>query len=202
MLDAWREQGADRVDPVRFHLIDALERRAASHDGAVRRMLDERLAALIADYARTLAHSRAPAQAASPAEPARGPLAALVDHIARHASAHAGRTYPEVGMLDDFREIWSKLSTERQLRQSLDQVPRNAGPLNSSSLVHRALSQMRELSPDYLRQFLSYVDTLSWLDQMVGDGAPAADETPRAKGTKGVKGAKGAKKGSRALTAR
>ncbi|ERI30971.1 PF11445 domain protein [Burkholderia cenocepacia BC7] len=42
-LDAWREQGADRLDPVRFHRIDALERRAAVLDGAARALLDARL---------------------------------------------------------------------------------------------------------------------------------------------------------------
>ncbi|WP_310731439.1 DUF2894 domain-containing protein, partial [Burkholderia pseudomultivorans] len=29
-LDAWREQHADRLDPVRFQRLDALERRAAA----------------------------------------------------------------------------------------------------------------------------------------------------------------------------
>jgi hypothetical protein len=82
-------------------------------------------------------------------------------------------------VLDDFREMWSKISTERQLRQSLAQVPGNAGPLNSSSLVHRSLSLMHELSPGYLRQFLSYVDALSWMEQMAGS-IPAGKHAPRA----------------------
>ena len=43
MLDAWREQGADRLDPVRFHFIEALERRAAGHSGEARRILDDRV---------------------------------------------------------------------------------------------------------------------------------------------------------------
>ncbi|HDR9845588.1 TPA: DUF2894 domain-containing protein, partial [Burkholderia multivorans] len=46
MLDAWREQGAAQLDPVRFHRLDALERRAAALDGDVRALLDARLAAL------------------------------------------------------------------------------------------------------------------------------------------------------------
>jgi hypothetical protein len=45
-------------------------------------------------------------------------------------------------------------------------VPGNAGPLNSESLVYRSLSLMRELSPEYLRQFLGYVDALSWIEQL------------------------------------
>ena len=90
-------------------------------------------------------------------------------------------------MIEFFRETWSKVRTEKQYRQALDQVPRNAGPLNSSSLVHRSLSLMRDLSPGYLQQFLSYVDALSWLEDLMGGGAQAEKEAPRAKGAKGTK---------------
>ncbi|MFP3693050.1 DUF2894 domain-containing protein, partial [Burkholderia sp. SIMBA_048] len=85
----------------------------------------------------------------------------------------------ELKALDYFRETWSKVSAEKQVRVSLEQVPGNAGPLNSSSLVHRSLSLMRELSPGYLKQFLSYVDALSWMEQMTG-GAAAGKDAPRA----------------------
>ena len=60
----------------------------------------------------------------------------------------------------------------------------NAGPLNSSSLVHRSLSLMSELSPGYLQQFLSYVDALSWMEQMNGGGALPAKDAPRATSSK------------------
>lgn len=239
-LDAWRERGADRLDPVRFRFIDALRRRAAAHGGDARRLLDARLAALIDAYAADLrraesngdacecAEAPAPAPApapasssssssstspaptpaapsttttspaaSSPAEPTRGPLAALLDYIgsrerptasapdetraAPASSTASGRVAlrAEPELLDYFRETWSKLSADSQLRASLEQVPKNAGPLNSSSLVHRSLSLMRELSPEYLRQFLSYVDALSWLQQMNGDEAATGDEAAR-----------------------
>jgi hypothetical protein len=195
MLDAWREHGADRLDPVRFHFIEALDRRAAGHSGEARRILDDRLSKLLEAYADNLesAASRAgdAGSAASACEPARGALAGLIDCIASHApaggdgcaavnSVHRPSSYPELEVLDYFREIWSKVSTERQLRQSLEQVPGNAGPLNSSSLVHRSLSLMRELSPGYLQQFLSYVEALSWIEQMNGGGALAGKDAPRA----------------------
>ncbi|HDV6357027.1 TPA: DUF2894 domain-containing protein, partial [Burkholderia cenocepacia] len=57
-------------------------------------------------------------------------------------------------------------------------------PLNSNSLVHRSLATMRELSPDYLQQFLSYVDALAWLEDLVGGGAQPEKEAPRAKAAK------------------
>jgi hypothetical protein len=200
MLDAWREQGADAHDPLRFHLIDALARRAATHDGEARRVLDARLSALLDAYAADLASQASPTEAAelaaAPGKPPRGPLAGLVDYIASQATEQGVRApassamHVELTALDYFRETWSKVSAEKQLRQSLEQVPGNAGPLNSSSLVHRSLSLMRELSPGYLQQFLSYVDALSWMEQLTtGGGMQPAKEAPRAasakKGTRG-----------------
>lgn len=205
VLKAWRERGADRLDPVRFHFIDALARRAGSHSGDARRILDDRLSKLLDAYADDLESAAGKANdagsadnvgsAASPCEPARGALAELVDYIASHPPAagdgpapiHAEprrASYPDMEVLDYFKAIWSRVSTDRQLRQSLEQVPDNAGPLNSNRLVHRSLSLMRELSPGYLQQFLSYVDALSWLEQMNGGGALAGKDAPRPGGTK------------------
>jgi hypothetical protein len=191
MLDAWRERGADRLDPVRFHFIEALDRRAAGHSGEARRILDDRLSKLLEAYAGDLESAASRVDVTSPGEPARGALAGLIDYMAGHAPSDCGgavtgnlamprpSSYPELEVLDYFREIWSGLSTEKQFRQSLAQVPGNAGPLNSSSLVHRSLSLMRELSPGYLQQFLSYVDALSWMEQMNGGGTLADKDAPR-----------------------
>ncbi|MEI5995928.1 DUF2894 domain-containing protein [Paraburkholderia bengalensis] len=194
-LDAWREQGAHRFDPRRFHFIDALARRADRYQGEARRVLDERLSTLVAAYASDLAGHAQPAPAAAdqparPCAPARGPLAGLADYIASQAAEvgkHAVQgdaARAEVNALDYFRQTWSRVSTEKQLRQSLEQVPGNAGPLNSSSLVHRSLSLMREVSPGYLQQFLSYVEALSWMEQITGAATPPAREAPRAAGAK------------------
>ncbi|WP_233852770.1 DUF2894 domain-containing protein [Paraburkholderia sp. HD33-4] len=198
-LDAWRASGADRFDPMRFHLLDALARRAAQHSGETRRVLGQRLSGLLTEYADVVERAAAAGSASQAAsdqtnQAGDATLAALIEHLARHrARADAPHAaYPELPALDYFREVWSKVRTEKQLRQSLAQVPgSNAGPLNSSSLVHRALSLMRELSPGYLKQFLSYVDTLSWLEQMNG-GAPLEKEAPRAATT-----GKGARKKAR-----
>jgi hypothetical protein len=193
-LDAWRERGADRLNPVRFRFIEALERRAAGHNGEARRILDDRLSVLVEAYAQDLertascdtdAGSTAGASSLGNVPSARGALAELTTYIANHArTAHDPtsrlHSYPELDLLDYFREVWSKLSAESQLRQSLEQVPGNAGPLNSSSLVHRSLSLMRELSPGYLQQFLSYVDALSWMEQLNGDDTAASKDAPRA----------------------
>ncbi|CAB3686187.1 DUF2894 domain-containing protein [Paraburkholderia rhynchosiae] len=197
-LDAWRERGADRLDPMRFRFIDALERRVAAQSGKTRRVLDEKLSGLLEAYARDMERTTStPADthaathpAASEGEPTPGALAQLVDYMHTEAQQYepGHAPYPELPALDYFRQTWAQVRTEKQLRQSLQPAPGNAGPLNSRSLVHRSLSLMRELSPGYLKQFLSYVDALSWMEQLSG-GAPASKDAPRA-GTAG-KGARG-----------
>ena len=189
-LDAWREQGADRLDPVRFHRLDALEKRAAALDGDARALLDARLATLLEGFAEIVTRAGEAATANSAAQanaqaPARGAIGGLVERLARDAQADRRGIDPE--LIDYFRAMWSKVRTEQQYRQSLDQVPRNAGPLNSNSLVHRSLATMRELSPAYLQQFLSYVDALAWLEDLAGGGAQPEKEAPRAKTAKPAK---------------
>lgn len=213
-LQAWREQGDDRLDPLGFHVIEALARRAADHGGAVRRRLDERLAQLMQAYADRLADGKPAADAPSAraaqidaiaaADPRRspaalrpsaprppGPLAELAAFLAYPgdagddadaAAAQARRdAYPDLPALDYFREVWSGLSADRQVRQSQEQVHKNAGPLNSNQLVHRALTLMRELSPGYLQQFVAYAETLAWMEQVTAAAAPApAKDAPRA----------------------
>ncbi|NHL68249.1 DUF2894 domain-containing protein [Burkholderia ambifaria] len=189
-LDAWREQGADRLDPVRFHRLDALEKRAAAFDGDARALLDARLATLLEGFAELVARAGDAAGASETAQasaqaPVRGALGGLVEQLARDAQADRRGVDPE--LIDYFRTMWSKVRTEQQYRQSLDQVPRNAGPLNSNSLVHRSLATMRELSPEYLQQFLSYIDALAWLEDLAGGGAQPEKEAPRAKAAKPAK---------------
>ena len=71
-LDAWRERGADRMDPVRFRFMEALERRAAPHAGAARALLDQRLAALLDAYAADLEQDEAAPGSPAP-EPSQAP---------------------------------------------------------------------------------------------------------------------------------
>ncbi|NRF67582.1 DUF2894 domain-containing protein [Aquincola sp. S2] len=172
ILAALRERGAQRFEPVRFRFIEALARRAAAHEGAVKRVLDERLAALVAAYVEQH-DTAAPAAACSPQRPApsyRGPLAEL---------AGAGRP-AELQALAYFRSTWARLRIHRQLRQSLAKVPENAGPLNSHRLVLRALQAMREVSPAYLDRFMPYVDALLWLE-LAGSARPEPPKRPGAR---------------------
>ncbi len=197
ILDAWRRQNADRLSPWRFHFIEVLARRAASHGGTTRQLLDKRLSRLVEAYAADLDNATSRAGDADgvsvPTAPARGALGELLDDIAQRAAtrvddlattdvAPGTAALPTLGALDEFKNIWSEVRIESQIRQSLEQVPADAGPLNSGSLVHRSLTLMHELSPGYLQRFLSYVDTLSWMEQMNDGGAPSAKDGARTVG--------------------
>lgn len=65
-----------------------------------------------------------------------------------------------------FRESKAKLDADRLVTRAIEECPENAGPLNPQKLVIRSLSAMRTLSPHYLNRFVSYIDTLLWLEQV------------------------------------
>lgn len=94
------------------------------------------------------------------------PHAALPVTAGFEGSAHAdGGLRAELKATQYFRQTWSKLSVDKRVTRALTQAPKNAGPINSHNLVLRSLAVMRDISPDYLNQFTSYVDTLLCLDQ-------------------------------------
>ncbi len=211
LLAAWRARGADRMDPVGFHRIAALQRRAAARSGPARQALEARLAALADVFRRQLDHRAAPdAGASTPGLDAErdeatrrhaqagepSALGALIGAMAAEglttpedALRHPQRAaYPELPALEEVRRLWSDLRTRSQVRRSLAPPTEDAGPLNSSRLVHRALTLMRGASPGYLQHFLAYADTLSWLETLQDAGvltgkepAPTASGRPRAK---------------------
>ncbi|MBB4605203.1 DUF2894 domain-containing protein [Xanthomonas arboricola] len=195
-LQRWRSQGADQLDPVRFHLMETLAARAGTQAEPVREVLEEKLGKLVDAYAATVkqaARRRVASAAAQPSQ--RSALGALADRMAGHAAlmevdsrktASAEATqFPELPALEDFRRTWTTVRTASQVRQSLQDAPKDAGPLNSSVLVHRCISLMRECSPGYLQHFLGYVDALSWLEQLHSGGALASeDAAPVAPGKK------------------
>jgi hypothetical protein len=171
-LAALRERGIARRDPVRFRLAEALARRASAYSGAARRGIDDRLAALL----ERLGGPDGQAPRAVTATATRGPLGELVALLAARRSQTtgglAGDAVPQAprgpatdpATLQFFKRTWSRLSADQRLAQSRASLPDNAGPLNSQHLVHRSLTLMHELSPEYLEHFVGYVDALLWLE--------------------------------------
>ena len=182
-LQAWRAQGADRADPARFDILQALAARISAHQGEARRLLEARLAGLMRAYAEALAQRPPAAPAAKHATVAASGLRELVAALQPRAGQFPDHDTPRMApaMLTEARETWAQVRTDSQLRASLHDLPADAGPLNSGMLVHRALHLMRATSPGYLQHFIAYADTLSSLEQLQQAVAPltAAPEAPR-----------------------
>lgn len=171
-LASLRSAGAQHGDPVRFRYLEAMQQRLQAAPEPVRSIVDGKLQTALAAYAER--GGRKPqANCSEPSPPPTSPLAALNAYIRTATQSDAeentspvgwgGR--PELKSVQGFREVWSKFAVVDQVEQSLKRGPENAGPLNSHMLVLRSLATMRELSPEYLRRFLSHAETLLWLDQ-------------------------------------
>jgi hypothetical protein len=217
-LDALRASGAADRDPVRFAYLEALSRRVATQPETIRQSLNARISAVASE----LASRPAPVPTEIAQTSAASPLADLLAYIGQQAHGQPGAVQfasetstvnrknrpkskstpdgrapqgPELKSVAIFRNEWSKLSTEQQLTQTLAQAPENAGPMNSQHLVLRSLERMRDIAPDYLQGFMSYIDTLIWLDH--------ADPTKPAAGrTSGAEGEKKARSPKRGVTKR
>jgi hypothetical protein len=103
------------------------------------------------------------------------PLAALNRHIEQAAWAGlepqardgvSGHGKVDMKSLRQFKESWARIAAQDELKQAIERGPQNAGPLNSHQLVLRSLSVMQDISPDYLRRFMTHLDALLWLDQL------------------------------------
>ncbi|ART53084.1 hypothetical protein CBP34_17430 [Acidovorax carolinensis] len=173
-LESLRADGADRHDPARFRYLEVLARRLSGQPPAVRQVLAVRLRAAVAAYAeRVRSSSEEVPQVVRPASPAASSLLVQLNRdLSERAQADAdlaragdGASLSGMKSVRQFSEVWSKISAQRQVAQALDRGPENAGPLNSHRLMLRSLSLMQSLSPDYLRRFLSQVDSLLWLEQ-------------------------------------
>lgn len=122
--------------------------------------------------------------ARKPSSPLEG-LRGLVRDL--NAGSRSLPHYPQVPMLDQVRREWSELRSELQVRRSLRaEAPADGGPLNSAVLVQRMLDTMQATSPGYLRHFIDYIDTLSWLQalQALQDGAASGGDATKPKRTR------------------
>ena len=148
------------------HLEEVLARRMLDAPVAVQRVLQVRL-----EQARTVGRDSASANRAPPPQErlqqAPSPLARLNQELAAAALPDGG-----LRSARGFLEVWSRNSAEDEVTRAVAQGPENAGPLNSHRLVLRTLALMRDLSPDYLRRFLSHADTLLWLEQAQSQSRP------------------------------
>ena len=186
-LESLRAEGVQHHDPVRFRYLEVLAGRLPAQPPAVRLVLAGRLHAALAGYA---ARARAAAPVPPPATPrAKAPsaLEALNRDLAARARVDAdadveadadalmlhGPSISDLQSVRRFGEVWAEIAAEQQVAQAITRGPENAGPLNAHRLVLRSLALMQSLSPDYLRHFLSQMDSLLWLEQAAAKPARA-----------------------------
>jgi hypothetical protein len=188
-LAALRAAGLDQADPVRFAYLQALARRLPAQPARAQALLAERLSRPPPRCARfPRPASPPPPSAPVPAGgwapcwrswPRRRPRWRLRPPAPGPRLPSAGRAQPtpaavapvELKSVRHFRQAWKRLNAEQRLAQSRAALPQNAGPLNSQHLVHKALQQMRQLSPAYFERFVAQVDGLMWLEQALGEAA-------------------------------
>ena len=173
-LASLRQEGANGLDPCRFHYLEALAQRMQAQPPAVQQVLEGKLQAAVADYRERVAQSRlTPDQVRPLSSPVQAtPLGALNCYIQSRSQPGADRSTTSAGVPQEmqsvrrFSEAWSKMAAHKQVDHAFERAPVNAGPLNSHTLVLRSLVLMRDLSPEYLRRFLSQVDSWLWLEQL------------------------------------
>jgi Protein of unknown function (DUF2894) len=176
VLLALRHAGAERVDPARLRYLEVLARRMQSAPPAVQQVLQgrwETASAALQQRCPQVPPGPPPVAAALPLRDTVRPLAQLNQYI-RSASLDAGAAAAsgvpdgdasELRSLRVFRASWSRIAAVDRVEAAVTRGPENAGPLNSHSLVLRSLALMRDVSPDYLRRFLSQMETLVWLEE-------------------------------------
>ena len=72
----------------------------------------------------------------------------------------------ELKSVRHFRDTLQRQHADKLVTHALGDAPQDAGPLNPQKLALRSLAIMREISPAYLGHFVSYLDTLFWLEKM------------------------------------
>lgn len=205
VIAALRQAGADKFDPVHMHYLEVMARRVSTHQGSVRRILDSKLKQAFGSFGERFAKEQRDAKAdiddlSNLKTGMHGtPLGELVRYVEQHSQPNMDGGFQasapirtELKTARYFRNTWSKLSVAKQVAKALEQAPKNAGPINAHMLILRSLAQMRDISPDYLNRFTSYVDTLLCLDQ------GAMEKPPNAKiASNGQSGKKTKDRGSR-----
>ena len=61
----------------------------------------------------------------------------------------------------------------KRVEIAIQQGPESPGPLNPQMLALKALTAMRDLSPQYLNRYVNYLDALFWIDHATERPEPA-----------------------------
>jgi len=71
----------------------------------------------------------------------------------------------ELQSLKTMRESMKYFNVDKNIARAIEDFPENAGPHNPHMLAITSLMNMRDLSPQYLRRFAGYIETVLWLEK-------------------------------------
>jgi len=71
----------------------------------------------------------------------------------------------ELQSMKGFREAKKYFNIDKIITRAINDYPENAGPHNPHMLAIKSLMHMRDLSPQYLRRFAGYAETILWLEK-------------------------------------
>jgi hypothetical protein len=175
-LEALRANGDWRADPARFRFLEALARRAHAQPEPVRRLVEARLQAAIAEYVSRHAENVPEARRRTAVRAEVSPLGEL-NRTLRQSRPDAPAAGEELASARRFRKAWDAQRALQKLELALARKPEQPGPLNSHALLLQSLELMRALSPQYLRHFLVHAETLLWLGETTARPKPARART-------------------------
>ena len=188
-----KESGDAEFDPVRFHFIEAMASRAQANKPPVADVILGKAQQALQIYQENLA-SRQPVSKlkvpkahqqlaeltallnqSTEMSPQQGELENLLQQQEREllqeyatTNQASAPTMLELKSARQFRQTLQKIGADRRVDIAAFTSPEDSGPLNPQMLVTESLSQLRDLSPRYLSRFITYFDTLFWLEQTTG----------------------------------
>jgi hypothetical protein len=71
----------------------------------------------------------------------------------------------ELTSMKYYRKSLKHFDVDKIIARAINEGPENPGPLNPQMLAIRSLTHLRDLSPQYLRRFTGYIETLLWLEK-------------------------------------
>lgn len=189
LLQALRQSGADRFDPVRFRYLESLEQRLQTK-GLTEGRHWQALRQAVSDY--TARSHQAETAFPSSDSPKGSPLADLLKVLdqpsdspapvyrstleervfgttrtAEHTpTSHSSEAPRPLKAMARVKADQGARGVQARIRQAIESPPKEAGPMNAHRLVSRAIAEMQTLSPEYLRRFANYADTLMALEQL------------------------------------
>jgi hypothetical protein len=150
---------ARRLAPISWHIVQRLRDQVAQAQGNLRAVLTQRLAHHLDALEQSLLTQVRPDVDAPTAPRAHG--GSSLNQAIEAWFAPGGSALVS---LEPMRQTHARLKIRQQLRQSLSQPLRHAGPLHSERLVQQSLERLSQWSDAYLHRMMTYVDALATLE--------------------------------------